>query len=37
MTGQAESLTCAVHNDVLDDTKDLSVFVHKDVPWVCQA
>lgn len=37
MTGQTESVTCTVHNDVLDDTKDLIVFVYKEVPWVCQA
>lgn len=37
LTGQTESLTCAVHHDVLDDTKDLSVFVHEEVLWVCQA
>ena len=35
--GQTQSLSCAVHDDVPDDSERLGVFVHEQVLWVCQA
>lgn len=37
MTGQAESLMCAVHDNLFDDAEGLCVFVDKEVFWVRQA
>lgn len=37
MTGQAESLMCAVHDDLFDDADGLCVFVDKEVFGFCQA
>lgn len=36
MAGQTESVTRAVHDDVLDDAKGLRVFVRKQVLWIRQ-
>lgn len=38
VTGQTHVfLMCAVQYNILDDTKGFSVFVHKQILWICQA
>lgn len=37
LAGHTESTECAVHNNILDDLEDLSVFVNKEILCLCEA